>query len=156
MPYTPSPGVVQITAGGEAAITNASYRTWGLGSVSAYTLIPQITGRVLMIVTGDVVIGTAASTFTIQLRQGTASFPGPAHDAADTGNAIGGQVAGTLITGALTSPFALMAVVTGLSVPSINGLGVTSAATPCWFDVAVKVSAGTIQLTNLDCTLIEL
>lgn len=155
MPFSPAPSFVQVAPADLGAITNAAYRTWGLGAAATPFLItPQATGRVLIIVTGDVVIGTTASTGTLQLRQGTGAAA--AHDAADAGTAIGGQVSFTGLTGVLTVPFALVFIQTALAVPSVNALGVTTTAVQCWLDVAVKVSAGTIQLTNLDCSAVEL
>lgn len=155
MPYAPSPSFVQVAPADLGALTNVAYRTWGLGAAATpFVVTPAITGRYLVVVTGDIVIGTTASTATVQLRQGTGAIG--AHDAADSGTAIGGQVSVTLLTGALTSPFALVFIATGLAVPTFNSQGQTTASTPVWFDVAVKVSAGTVQLTSVNCSAIEL
>jgi len=155
MPYSPAPSFVQVQPADLGALTNASYRTWGLGAAATpFIITPQVTGRLLVVVTGDAVIGTAGSTVTVQLRQGINTAA--AHDAADSGTALGGQLIAILLTGALTNPFSLVAIVSGLAVPSANSQGQTTAATPVWLDVSVKVSAGTVQLTNLDCAAVEL
>lgn len=154
MPFTPSPAFVQVAPSDLGAITNAAYRTWGLGATATpFVITPQTTGRLLVIVAGDLV-GTNGATSTIQLRQGTGTAA--AHDAADSGNAIGSQVTCTLLTGILTVPFCLVAIISGLTVPVFDANGKSTAAVTVWLDVAVKASASTVTLTNLDCTAVEL
>lgn len=155
MPFSPAPVHVQTTPANPTAIASAAYLMNGLGSAaSPFVITPQITGRVLVIVSGDLVENATAQTATIQGRFGTGTAP--ANAAADTGTAIGGQVAWTSLTGELTVPFSYQFVITGLSVPSVDAKGVSQAAVAVWIDIASKSSAGTIQLTNLTCVAIEL
>lgn len=156
MPYSPSPATVSVSPSDPAGQTSASYVMGGLGvaGANAWTITPQVTGRVLVMVMGDITQSNTATTGTVQLSYGTGTAP--ALNAAVTGTQIGGQVFFTGLTGCLTAPFALMAVVTGLAIPTINSVGQTTAGTPVWFDVAMKSSANSITISKMTCTAIEL
>lgn len=156
MPYSPVPAFVAVNPSNPTAISSATYLMNGLGvaGASAFTITPTATGRVLILVTGDIVENATAQTATLQLSYGTGAAP--ANAAAVAGTQVGQQVAWVSLTGTLTSTFTLMALVTGLTVPTFTGQGVQSASTPYWLDVNSKSSAGTVQLTNLSCVAVEL
>lgn len=156
MAYSPSPSFINVTPSNPGAISSATYQMCGLGvaGANAFTITPQITGRVLVVVT-DNVTGTSGQTVTMQLSQGTGAAP--ANAAAVTGTQFGSQVTSSPLTGELLVPFALVAVVTDLAVPSVNSLGVTSTAVAVWLDVALKQTTGTAAaLTNLQCVAVEI
>lgn len=155
MPFSPSPSSVVVAPANPTAITSAGGLMAGLGAAAAaFIITPQVTGRILVLVTGDIVESATAQTGTLQLRSGTGTAP--ANAAALAGTTVGGAVSFTSLTGVLTVPFSLIAIITGLAVPSINSLGVTGAAVPVWLDLGCTSSAGSIQPTNLTCTAIEL
>lgn len=155
MPYSPSPASVSVTIAAPAATTSASYLMQGMGvaGATAFTITPQVTGRLLVVVMGDMT-GVNTATVTVQLSFGTGAAP--ANAAAVTGTQTGGQVTLTPITGILTTPFTLVSIISGLAVPSINSQGQTTASTPVWLDIALKSSSGAASISNLTCTAIEL
>ena len=155
MAYSPSPAFVSVSPADPASITNATAKMAGLGAAAAaFVITPQTTGRVLVIVTGDMTSGATAATCAIQLSYGTGSAP--ANAGTLTGTQVGGNVTWVSLTGALRSAFTLSTVITGLAVPSINSQGVTGAATQVWLDVAQSSSTSSLQLKNCTCTAIEL
>lgn len=154
MAYSPIPAVLSLVPSNPSATTSASYLMQGLGAQSpACSITPQTTGRVFVLVEGDMT-GINTATVTAQLSFGTGAAP--ANAAAVTGTQVGSQPTLTPITGILSTPFTLFWVITGLSVPSINSLGVTSAATPVWLDIALKSSSGAAAVSNLTCIAMEI
>jgi hypothetical protein len=155
MPYSPHPALVNVVPSNPAATTSATYVMQGLGvaGANAFTITPQVTGRLLVLVSGNVT-GVNTATVTLQLSSGTGAAP--ANAAAVTGTQIGGQVTLTPITGILTTPFTLGAIITGLAVPTVSLVGQTGAATPVWLDVALKSSSGAASISNLTCSAVEL
>lgn len=155
MPYGAAPTHVVRTAASFTAINSATYLMNGLGAAATPLVItPQSTGRVLVVITGDLVENATAQTATLQLSYGTGAAP--ANAAALTGTQVGGELVWVSLTGQLTQTFALTWVITGLAVPSVNSVGATGAATAVWIDINSKSSAGTIQLTNVNASAIEL
>ena len=151
MPYSPSPATTTSTPSNPTGTTSTTAVMMGL----AGSLTPQVTGRVLLILSGDISNNTTADGVTVQLSYGTGTAP--TNGAALTGTQIGGIVSFTALTGVLTVPFCVTALIIGLSVPSINSLGATTASTAYWLDAAVKaVTAGTASISNLDLVAIEL
>lgn len=145
MPYYPHPSnLVSVTPSDPGAITSATYQMLGLGvaGANAWIMTPQVTGRILMIVAGDITQSNTATTGTVQLSYGTSSAP--ANTNAVTGTQVGAQPFFTGLTGALTAPFSLVFVVTGLVI-----------GTAYWLDVCAKSSANSITVTKLSCTAIE-
>jgi hypothetical protein len=155
MAYSPSPAFVSVIPSNPAATTSATYLMQGLGvaGASAFTITPQCTGRVLVLVEGDMT-GVNTATVTAQLSFGTGTAP--ANNAAVTGTQVGSQPTLTPITGILSTPFTLFWVITGLTVPSVSSTGVTGAAVPVWLDVALKSSSGAASISNLTCIAIEI
>jgi hypothetical protein len=144
-PYTPAPAVVSRTPADQTALASATYVMNGLGAIASVpcALTPLVTGRVLVMISGDIVENATAQTATLQLSYGTGAAP--ANGAAVTGTQTGGQLAWVSLTGQLTQTFALTNIITGLTV-----------GTAYWFDIAGKSSAGTVQLTNLNFAAVEL
>lgn len=156
MPFTPtSYGQCGVTPSNPTAINSATYLMNGLGvaGANAWVITPQTTGRVFFMATGQLVENATAQTATIQLSYGTGSAP--ANAAALAGTQVGGQQAWVSLTGQLTTQFSIAWVVAGLAVPSMKPDGTQNAATPVWFDINSKSSAGTIQLTNLNLIAFE-
>lgn len=143
MPYTPSQ-VVSRTPADQTAIASATYQMNGLGAIATIPcrLTPGSTGRVLVIVTGDLVENATGQTATVQLSYGTGAAP--ANAGAVTGTQTGGQIAWVSLTGQLTQTFAIHSLITGLVVN-----------TDYWFDLALKSSAGTVQATNVNFSAVE-
>lgn len=155
MPFSPAPAAVVRTFASATAINSAVYLMNGLGSAASPLVItPTSTGRVLVMITGDLVENATAQTATLQLSFGTGAAP--ANAAALTGTQVGGELSWVSLTGQLTMPFAHTWLITGLSVPTFSGIGAQSAATPVWIDLNTKSSAGTVQLTNINAFAIEL
>lgn len=155
MPYGASPAAISVNPADQAAVTNASYRATGLGAAAAaWTLTPQVTGRVFIMVTGFIT-GSGAGTATLQLIFGTGSAPANAASSG-LGTAVGGQPAYILDAGGLQTAFSLCWLVTGLAVPSVDSTGKTQAATPVWFDLQQKMTANSLQVQAANCIAIEL
>ena len=154
MPFTPGPGHVQTTAAAPSGAADATGLMMGLGiQTGPWALTPQVTGRVLIMISGSMGTASTGETCGVTLYYGTGTAP--SNGAAITGTAIGTILTFVTLTNMLRSPFAAHAIVTGLSVPSIDANGQTRAATPVWFDVAAKASAGTVTLTLLNLTAFE-
>jgi hypothetical protein len=151
MAYGPAPSFVEVSVSAPSATTSATYVMVGLGvaGASAFTITPLITGRLLVLVTGDVT-GVNTATVTVQLSFGTGAAP--ANNAAVVGTQVGGQPLFTPITGVLTAPFSLIAIITGLATAS----PVTGVGTPVWLDVALKSTSGAASVSALTCSAIEL
>ncbi len=125
----------------------------GVAGANAFTITPQSTGRVLVLVEGDMT-GVNTATVTAQLSFGTGTAP--ANAAAVTGTQVGSQPTLTPITGILTTPFTLFWVISGLAVPSITSAGLTGSPVPVWLDIALKSSSGAASVSNLSCVAFEL
>lgn len=156
MPFEPTPASVSVAPANPTANATAAYLLMGLAvaGATAFTITPQATGRIFVMVVGNVTQSNTATTGTMQLRFGTGTAP--VNGAADTGTAAGAQVTLTAATFLGPSPFSLVAIISGLSVPSITPLRQTGTLVPVWLDVAIKSSANSCTITNLFCTAFEL
>lgn len=152
MAFEPSPVHSQSTAAAPTGSADATGLMQGLG-VTAWTLTPQVTGRVLIVLSGSMGTAATAETCGITMYYGTGTAP--ANGAAITGTAIGTVLTFVTLTSMLRSPFSVQAVITGLAVPSITTDRKTGTLTPVWFDVALKTSAGTATLTLLNLSAFE-
>lgn len=114
-----------------------------MGLAGSFT--PAITGRMLLIATGNIASSAAADGAATQLTYGTGSAP--ANAAALTGTAVGSIVQITTAgTNASKYPFCVMALVTGLT-----------PATTYWLDLRLKaITAGTASVTSVTLIAIEL
>lgn len=159
MSFEPCPIVVQVSPSNPSGTVSATFVMAGLGVAGAgggWSITPQVTGRVLALVSGNYTDAATATTITAQIGWGTGAAPANG-DAVGGTNLVGGAVFYTTLTGTLSVPFALQAVVTGLAVTGVNAQRHTVAGTAVWFDLAFKASAAnSFTITNLSCTLIEL
>ncbi len=143
MPFYPTLAVGVVPAN-PTAIASSTYLMNGLGVAGANALAftPTGSGRIIVSVSGDLLADATARVCAAQLSYGTGTAP--ANAAAVAGTQYGAQLAWTSLTGMLTMPFTLSALVTGLTI-----------GTAYWFDVNSKASAGTVQLTNLNAWVME-
>ena len=131
----PTPAVGSVTGANPAATTSTAEVMLGLAGA-----ITPVTTEVKVQVEGAFnVSGTATRSVTVQIRYGTGTAPA-------NGTAVSGTSAGTAVatkqtfqnpaTSTWKIPFALSAIVTGLS-----------PATVYWLDVAVSISSSSSTLT---------
>ena len=145
MPFQPST-VVSRTPANQTATDTTTYENNGFGAIAypnACAITPTTTGRVLVLWSGDKVSNATAQLHTMQMLYGTGTAP--ANNTAVTGTVFGGEVAWTSLTGQLTVPFALVGLITGLTL-----------GTSYYFDIACKSGAGTVALTNMSFVAIEI
>jgi len=132
--------VAQSTPADPTGTTSTAGVMMGL----AGSITPVYTGRVLMLISGNVANSTLLDGINAQIRYGTGSAP--ANAAALTGTAVGSLNKTTSAVNAQKTGIALQAIVTGLSL-----------ATAYWIDVSLAaVTGGTVTLTNVSLTAIEL
>lgn len=145
------PAVFQVIAANITYATPANptgtSNTSGLHAGLAVALTPQVTGRVNIRVCGNLSnsTGTAGNGCKVQIRYGTGSAP--ANAAALTGTAVGTVVSALLERATANDPlpFALEAVVSGLTL-----------GTAYWFDISeAAIAAGTGTVTNIMYTVEE-
>lgn len=135
------PAATQTNSSNPPGTTNTGGVQMGLGG----TITPTVTGRVLMLISGDVINNTILDGAKVQIRYGSSS-PGPVNGSALAGTAAGGQVQYLAATSSGRAPFCLNALVTGLTL---------SAAT--WIDASLAaVTGGTATIENLSVTATEL
>lgn len=114
-----------------------------MGLAGAYT--PRSSGRVLMVLSGDIKQSTSGDGATIALRYGTGTAP--VNGAAVTGTLPAGTAAQTFVAAAnnQTVPFSIQALIGALT----NG-------TAYWFDAALlAVTGGTASIENLSLSIYE-
>lgn len=130
----------QATPGAPTGTTNTSGLMMGL----AGAVTPKSTGNLLILVSGTISNNTASDGAKVQIRYGTGTAP--ANAAALTGTTAGGMPQFVPpATGGLKVPFALNAVVTGLSV-----------STAYWIDVALAaITGGTASISDVSVSVIE-
>lgn len=156
MPFEPSPVNYQGTFAAPTLTASTTAVMLGLGATTSFALItPQITGRVLVIISGLIQNSVSGDGCNVQLSYGTGTAP--VNGAALTGTQIGLQSVWTSLTNAMIAPFCLQALITGLAVPVINANRQTTAATTVWLDLAFKaVTGGNASVTNVNITALEL
>lgn len=110
----------------------------------AASITPDVTGRILVTVTGTILNASAIGDgAAVQLRAGVGAAP--ANGDALTGTAYGGLVRYVASTTAGKVPFALSAVISGLT------LSVTT-----WLDVSLAaITGGTAAVTDLSVAAME-
>ena len=159
LPYNPVP-IVDSGAGGIPAGVNFIPATqnpagttstgaavmMGLGVGSpAWVATPVISGRFLVIATGQLANNTASDGAAVNIRWGLGTPP--ANGAALTGTQIGGAalLTGNAGSAALAVPFCLVGIITGLT----PGVAV-------WFDLALRaLTGGTATAFNSTVQVIE-
>lgn len=110
----------------------------------AGAITPVATGKVLIIISGDITNASAiADGGKVQIRYGTGTAPSNAD--ALTGTTAGGLVRYIAATTAEVAPFSLNALVTGLSV-----------STAYWIDVGLAaITGGTTSIADLSVSAVE-
>ena len=151
MPFTPSPGFISSLTAAPTGRSSATLVALGLNTV--YT--PRATGRVAVFASGVIGNGTSTDGFTYNLYYGTGAAP--ANNDAVSGTAIASlQTVTSVVTSALTVPFALHGAVENLVADAINSRGATVAGTTYWFDIMFSyVTGGTVTLTNVNLLVFE-
>lgn len=156
MPFEPSPAIMQAIFAAPTATVSTSAVMVGLaaGSTPLCVITPQVTGRLLVIISG-LAGNTTGNGSTMQLSYGTGAAP--AAGAALAGTQIGQAQTWTSLTGALTGQFVVHALITGLAVPSVLASRLQAAATPIWLDLAFNaVTGGTTTLTKVNILAMEI
>lgn len=135
----------QLTPSNPTGTASATAVMMGLADgVAAGSIKLQGSGRLLIMLSGDIKNDTTGDGATVQLSYGTGTAP--ANGAALAGTQVGNTESFTALTGVLVVPFSQQAVVSGLTV-----------GTTYWLDAAVKaVTGGTASILNLSLTAIEL
>ncbi len=108
----------------------------------AGSITPTISGKVMIVISGDLKNGTNNGNTTVQLRYGTGAAP--TNGNALTGTAIGGQVNMTAAATSQRVPFSCNAIVT------------LTVGTTYWIDLALKAVSGSAFTQNLSVSAIEL
>lgn len=140
MAYTESIQAIQSTPSNPTGTSSATAVMMGL----AGAITPRFSGRVLIMLSGVIFNAGIGQGATPQLSWGTGAAP--TNGAALTGNQVGGAVPYVAATITGKAPFALQAVVTGLT---LN--------TAVWLDLALSAqTAGTATVSNLSLTAAEL
>jgi len=138
----PAPGSGQGTPANPTGTASASLVMMGLGS--SCTIIPNRSGKVLLVVSGNAANSASGDGWAYQIRYGIGGAP--ANAMAVTGTAATTSAPDVPPTG-IALPFSTQGVVTGLAL-----------GTPVWFDVALQrfgAGGGTASVTNLTCSSLE-
>lgn len=118
--------------------------TTGLMMGLAGSVTPVTTGRILILVSGDISSTLTGDGAKFQIRYGTGSAP--ANAAALTGTAVGGLVNMLAAANNQRVPFSLQAIVTGLTL-----------TTALWIDIGLAaVTGGTAAAKNISITTVEI
>ncbi len=119
--------------------------TTGVMMGLAGAITPEVTGNILVILSGDITNGTTGDGAKVQARTGTGTAPSNA--AALTGTVCGGLVQYTPVAaGADKVPFSLNCIVSGLTV-----------GTAIWIDAGLAaITGGTASVADLSLTAHEL
>lgn len=138
------PALYQATPADPTGTTDTTGKMMGL----AGSITPITTGRLLIIISGNLTNSTAAAGdgAKAQIRYGTGSAP--ANAAALTGTTVGNQVSSVLerATASDLQAFTCQAIVTGLTI-----------GTAYWIDIALAaIVGGTGQAKNLSVSVAEI
>jgi hypothetical protein len=116
----------------------------GFGASPALALITPVRSTRMLLQIEGLVTQTTGNGSNLQLSYGTGAAP--ANGAALAGTQVGSAETITALTGELTLPFSLTAIVTGLTV-----------GTAYWLDLAVKaVTGGTASPKSCSVTAVEI
>ncbi len=139
----------ELSYGGAATQTNVAANPGGTTSTTmvmmglAGAITPVSSTRIYFQISGDVTQSTTADGAKWQLSYGTGAAP--ANAAALTGTQVGANPTMTFLTGVLTVPFCIQAVVTGLT-----------PLTAYWLDLALAaVTGGTASVSNVSVSAFE-
>ena len=130
----------QATPADPTGTADATGKMMGL----AGTITPRVTGRILVTVSGTIFNATAiADGASVQLRTGTGAAP--ANGAALSGTTAGGASKYVASTTAGKVPFALTAIISGLTL-----------AVAVWIDVGLAaITGGTAQISDVSIAALE-
>ncbi len=129
----------QATPADPTGTTNTTGLMMGL----AGAITPNVTGKVLIHISGDIASDTSGDGANVQIRTGTGTAP--ANAAALTGTAAGGLVKFVAAANAQKAPFSLSAIVSGLTI-----------STAIWIDVGLAaVTGGTATIKDISISAIE-
>lgn len=136
-----TPNTYQATPANPTGTTNATGVMMGLSG----SITPANTGNIMIVISGDAQDSAGNNgTVKIQIRYGTGSAP--SNGAALTGSTAGGQPNYLPAGGGSPTPFALNAIVTGLT------LGTTY-----WIDISLSVGSGdTAAVKNISISAFEI
>jgi hypothetical protein len=110
----------------------------------AVTYTPSTTGRIIILVSLNMVNNTSGDGTQAQIRYGTGTAP--ANGAALTGTAVGSLLKSRASAASANTPATLVALVTGLAV-----------GTQVWIDVSqAAITGGTASLTGIYILIMEL
>jgi len=131
----------QKTPANPTATSSATGVMMGLSA----SITPVLTGKVMIIISGDIDNDTNARGAVVQMRTGTGSAP--ANGAALTGTTQGGAVNFFQNNANIRSPFTLNAIVSGLT---LN--------TAVWVDVSLATSASpsVARIRNISMSIVEI
>ena len=124
--------------------TNTTGVMMGMGGTA--TITPQVTGRVLVTINGQLATNTATDGAKVEIRMGTGGAPSNGTAMAGQGTVYGSQQSYTGVTGALSVPFSSTIIVTGLTV-----------GTAYWIDTDLAaVTGGTATITSVSISAEEM
>ena len=128
----------QATPADPASTTSTSGVMMGISG----SITPANTGRVMIIISGDLKNGTNNGNTTVQIRYGTGAAP--TNGNALTGTSLGGQINMTAASANQRVPF------------SCNSIVTLTVGTTYWIDLALKAVSGTAYTQNLSISITEL
>jgi hypothetical protein len=142
--FSPNTPIYQATPADPTGTTNTTGLMMGLAGVTT----PLFSGRLLIMVAGNLTnnTGTAGNGAKAQIRYGTGAAP--TNGGALAGTTAGGFVSAVLMRATASDPvpFALHAIVTGLTIGA-----------DYWIDLALAaIVAGTGQAKNLSISVTEI
>lgn len=133
-----------------ATTTSVTGVMMGIGSVSVIT--PMATGKINIVVSGDIDNSGAGNGAQVQIRYGTGAAP--ANGTALTGTVLGGLV--KIVNGNVTGLLGLVLTV-GRNSFSLNGyIPDLIIGTAYWIDISLaSITAGTSRVRDLSVSIIE-
>ncbi len=128
----------QTTASGPSGTTSTTAVQMGL----AGSITPSASGKVMLIISGDLLTTNASDGAAVQISYGTGTAP--SNGAAATGTTVGSDV--EYNASGTEAPFTTNAVITGLT-----------PGTTYWIDLQVRaITGGTASVTRISTSAIEL
>ena len=141
---TPQKVSIQVTPVDPTTTTSTVGVMMGLGASASIT--PTFTGKLMIVISGDIDNDTNSRGSVVQIRTGTGTAP--INGAALTGTARGGSVNFFQNNSAIRTPFSLNVIINGLI---LN--------TSVWIDISLtSIGAGTVtsRVRNISISVIEL
>lgn len=140
----PTGSISTLTSFATSSDPSTTTSTTGVMMGFSQTITPVQSGKLLVLVCGDVDNNTNARGSLIQIRYGTGTPP--TNGSALTGTPLGGLVCFFQNNSAIIAPFNLSGIISGLSI------GVT-----VWIDISLaSVTGGTSRVRDVSFSIIEL